>query len=312
MNKDNDTTEDHEDLLRRDHRLTRWSLIRAFLALERYGNYATAAEMEGVNDATLRRRVQALEQHLGRPLFVRTAQGWRTASDQHDLLQAAIRMEEAARFFSRARQEGAGIIRITILDVLAQKFAVIFGKFQKKYPKLTLNITTELDFVNLENEHIDIAIRLARPLQAPNSLRIKKLGELFFNAYGSKAYLGEQRNNGITDIGSLPQLSLNLKFSYGDHDFIYRDLDDKQLGLHGDVVAWSDSFRVLARMCEQGLGIAVLPTILASDFKNLEQVYSKRAGIPTELWMISRFDLRADWQRDLAEMLQDELSSWNS
>lgn len=293
--------------------VNQWNLIRAFLALERHGDYAIAAEMEGVDDATLRRRIRSLEQHLGRPLFVRTERGWRAASDQHELVQAALRMEEAARFFSRSRQEGAGIIRITVLDAFAQKLARVFGEFQKKYPRLVLNITTEVHFVDLEKDQVDIAIRLARPLQAPNSLRIRKLGDVPFNAYASSGWLRTLRDaGGHLDVGALPQLSMNLKFSHGDHNFTYRDLDAKELGLHGEVVTWSDSFPVLARMCEQGLGVAILPTILASEFKGLEPVYPERPGVKTDLWMISRFDLRAGWQRDLADMLQDELSRWNA
>ena len=133
-----------------DAAVTQWDLIRAFLALERHGEYAVAAEMEGIDDSTLRRRIRTLEQHMGRTLFVRGVRGWCAASDQHELVQAALKMEEASHAFSRIRQQGAGVIRISVLDAFAQRFSQVFGLFREKYPCLVLNITTETHFVDLE------------------------------------------------------------------------------------------------------------------------------------------------------------------
>lgn len=293
--------------------VNQWDLIRAFLALERHGDYAIAAEMEGIDDSTLRRRIRALEQHMGRTLFVRVDRGWKAASDQHELVQAALRMEEAARSFSRTRQEGSGVIRITVLDAFAQRLSDVFGKFRQKYPRLVLDITTETHFVDLEKDQVDIAIRLARPLHAVSSLRIRKLGDVRVNAYASRTYLQQLADAGERPhTAALRQLAMNLRFSHGDHNFAYGDLDAEDFGLHGEVVTWSDSFLVLARMCELGHGVAIMPTILARDYAGLEPVCPDRPDAQAELWMISRFDLRAAWQRDLADMLQADLAQWTA
>ena len=81
-----------------------WDLIRAFLALDRHGDYAVAAEVERIDDSTLRRRIRTLEQRMGRALFVRTERGWKAAPDQIELVKAAQRMEEAASCFARPHQ----------------------------------------------------------------------------------------------------------------------------------------------------------------------------------------------------------------
>lgn len=292
--------------------VTQWDLIRAFLALERHGDYALAAEMEGIDDSTLRRRIRMLEQQMGRTLFVRADRAWRTASDQYELVQAALRMEAAARTFSRTRQGGSGIIRISVIDAFAQRLSNIFGQFHEKYPRLVLNITTENHFVDLEKDQVDIAIRLARPMQAASSLRIRKLGEVRVNAYVSRLFLDKIGVLGGTpEKHSLHQLAMNLRFSHGDHNFTYGALDFSQFGLHGEVITWTDSFLVLARMCELGFGVAIMPDMLAQDYPGLQPLNPERASAVTEMWMISRFDLRAAWQRDLANMLQVELTQWN-
>lgn len=63
-----------------------------------------------IDDSTLRRRIRQLEQQLGRTLI--RPQRHRLAgkpADLHALVDAAQRMEEAARCFSRDPQAGAGV-----------------------------------------------------------------------------------------------------------------------------------------------------------------------------------------------------------
>lgn len=296
---------------RDDSAVTQWDLIRAFLALERHGDYAIATEAEGIDDSTLRRRIRALEEHMGRTLFVRLGRGWKAAADQHELVRAALSMEEAARRFSRTHQDGAGVIRVSVLDAFAQRLTGVFSDFQQRHPRLRLNVTTEIHFVDLEQEQVDIAIRLARPTHAPNSLRIRKLGNVPVNAFASRDYLAWMARE--HEDGRSPGhrvLAMSLAFSHGDHNFAFSELDVADFGLSGEVVTWSDSFPVLARLCELGRGIALLPSALARDHPGLVPVSDKQAEIQAELWMISRFDLRAAWQQDLAQLLQTELAGW--
>ncbi len=275
-----------------------WDLIRAFLALDRHGDYAVAAEMERIDDSTLRRRIRTLEQRMGRALFVRTERGWKAAPDQIELVKAAQRMEEAARCFSRPHQEETGVISITMLDAFAHMFGNAFSTFQKKYPRIVLNISTEAHFVDLEQDQVDIAIRLARPLRNGGALRIRKIGDLNINAFASRAYLSELTSRGVDPATAAHRLlAMNLRFSHSDHDFAYAELTWEDLGVQGEVAVWSDSMLTLARMCELGQGVAILPDILVDDYRDLEPVCPDREGAVGELWMISRFDLRAPWQR---------------
>ena len=290
--------------------ISQWDLIRAFLALERHGDYAIAAELEGIDDSTLRRRIRSLEQRMGRSLFVRTEHGWKVASDQHGLVQAALQMEDAARAFSRSQQKTSGVIRLTILDAFAIRFAPVFSEFCRKYPGIVLNVTTETHFVDLEKDQVDIAFRLARPTQSMGSLRIRKLGSVRVNAYASASYLEEVTASGLPpEQVRHRQLAMNLKFSQSDHNFRYGEIDFSDFDIQGDVVNWSDSFLLLARLCELGQGVVIMPEMLAHEYPKLRPVSQTRPGFQAELWMISRFDLRAPWQRDLAEMIASELDS---
>lgn len=50
-----------------------WDHLRFFAALAQTGTLAGAARVLGVEHTTVARRIQALEQHMGCPLFVREA-----------------------------------------------------------------------------------------------------------------------------------------------------------------------------------------------------------------------------------------------
>lgn len=283
-----------------------WDLIRAFLALQRHGSYEVAADLEGIDDSTLRRRIRQLEQHFGRALFVRAESGWRASADLHGLIDAAQRMEEAARNFSQDHQAGAGTIRLSVMDVFAQRFAPVFAALSEKYPRLVFTITTEAHFVNLEQDQVDVAVRLARPERNSNSLRVRKLGNVAVGAYASRAYL--ERTN-ASGHGGHRLLAMNLQFFHQDHDFIYAQLDWARFGLAGRVRLQADSFAPLAQLCALGQGLALLPKFLAAEYPQLV-AHPSNVFVDTQLWLVSRFDMHAAWQRDLADMLQAEMARW--
>jgi len=286
-----------------------WDLIQAFLALERYGRYELAAEMENIDDSTLRRRIAQLEARFKRQLFVRSEGGWKVAPDLHELVDAAIHMENAANAFSQDQQTSIGEVRISVMDAFALRLSHVFKEFQRKYPRIVLNITHEAHFVNLEREKVDLAIRLARPVQNSNSLRIRKIANVPMNFYASRDYL--ERANKEASNPAFPGhqlMGMRLHFPHQDHSFPYADLAFSDVGLSGHTCMWLDSLILLHRMCELGHGVAILPTSFAADSPNLVLVREDSPNVNTELWVISRLDMRAGWQRDLADMLQAELA----
>jgi DNA-binding transcriptional LysR family regulator len=288
-----------------------WDLIQAFLALERYGRYELASEKENIDDSTLRRRIAQLEKRFGRQLFIRSEGGWKVSPDLHEKLAAALRMEEAANAFSRDDQTSIGTVRISIVDAFAVRLSPVFIEFQQKYPGIILEVTNETYFVNLEHEKVDIAIRLARPVRNNNSLRIRKIGDVRMNAYASRDYLagldGEAQH---PDFAGHHLLSMRLRFPHEDHSFPYAEIGWSDVGLSGRICARVDSLILLQRMCELGQGVAIIPTAFAKCSPSLAPVREDSQLMNTELWLVTRLDMRAPWQRDLADMLQAELARW--
>ena len=295
----------------KDLTTSNWNLVQAFLALNRYGNYETASERENIDDSSLRRRISQLEAHFGRQLFVKSEGGWTIAPDMSELVTAARQMEDAAAGFFQALPSCKGDVTISILDAFGLRLAHVFYALRQKYPSIALHIISEARFANLGKDKVDIAIRLARPVRNNSSLRIRKLGDVSMNAYASTAYI-ERMGRQVDEYGKVEHslLGMRLQFPHDDHSFPYADIDWEDFGLHGKTYAKVDSLAMLQQMCELGSGIALLPVAIAHGNPRLRLVRENCPSVNTELWFVSRLDMRAQWQLDFADMLQAELVTW--
>lgn len=290
----------------RDTKTVPWELIRAFLALHRHGDFMAASELIGIDDSTLRRRIRSLEQFLGRALFIRDSNKWVVSPDQGHLVEIAVAMETAGSQFSRNEGQEGGTVRISMLDISVDWFRNAFVKFQELYPSIVLNISTESHFVDLVHDQIDIAIRLARPRKNSENLRIKKIGSLSCSPYASISYWDKYASPVTTEFPH-KFLDLDIPFPHHDHDFAFAVSQLHLHGMEGEIAARSSSFLVLMKLCEMGLGIAILPDCVAGQLSTLRRMDMGRERLMVDAWIVSRFDLRVRWQKELVALLQDEM-----
>lgn len=265
-----------------------WDHIRAFLALHRAGTFDGAAQLLAVDDSTLRRRVQALEQQFGTSLFTRHDGYYKVIPTMTPLLDAAMRMEAFSRnFFEGLEDAGAGSIRITTLDFVAAWLAPDLALFRTLHPHIKLEVGTEQHFVDLEREMVDIAIRMARPTRGDS--RLRKLGEVEYGIYASRDYFerhgigGEQANADL--------LTLKTHFIHRDHDFIEGESRWMLERLPaGRVVSSTDSYFVLRELCEAGMGLALIPRMLGDASMKLRHVEGHMTHMSCDIWSVAHAD----------------------
>jgi DNA-binding transcriptional LysR family regulator len=261
-----------------------WDLIRSFLALTRAGTFEGAAQLLGVDHSTLRRRIQLLEQHVGRPLFTRCNGSYVLLPDSTALLEAATAMEVSCRRFAEAdlHDMPAGKVRVTMIDVFADWLAPAYADFLGQYPGITLDISTEDRFVDLEREQVDFAIRLARPMRGKG--RMRKLAEVRFGLYAAPAYLSRRKSAPNPEGDDL--LLLGVHFLHRDHDCLAADADWMLQHLpQGRVVCTTDNYLTLKRFCEAGMGLALLPDILGDKNSELVRLHPMPAAT-CDLWLV--------------------------
>ncbi|MGE0327947.1 MAG: LysR family transcriptional regulator [Polyangiaceae bacterium] len=147
-----------------------WEDVRTFLAVAESGSISAAARLLRLGQPTVSRHVASLEEHLGYPLFDRSAHGVKLTSRGTELLEPAQRMAEWAGVLTlRAEsrdQEPAGVVRITAPPGLAYGFLAPFAAdLRARWPELQLHVLASVQYADLARREADLALRWKAPEQ---------------------------------------------------------------------------------------------------------------------------------------------------
>ena len=269
-----------------------WDDLRFLVTLGREGTLAAAARRLGVDQTTVARRLRALEEHLGTPLFERNDGLWQPTAVGARVLERAGRIEEDAV---------GGVVRITAVSALIGEWlAPRLPGLYARHPELCVDLVASNDNLNVARREADIAIRLARP--ASGDFLIRKLVAVGFAVYG--AARGD------------------LRVSAGDWVAYNEDLDHtpEMRRLHamlgdGRIRLRSNSLRGLTRAVAGGIGHGLLPCFVADVDPGLVRLSGAEPILSRELWMLIHPDARplarvaaaADW---LVERFGEESASF--
>lgn len=267
-----------------------WDDARMLLALSREQTLRRAARLLRVDQATVGRRVAALEADLGSTLFLRTPAGYQLTAIGEVAVEMAQKMEHAALELARrtrgADNEEAGEVRIATTDSLAHEFVIpALRELRQSHPEVRVVLSGGSDIVNLSQRETDIAIRNQRP-DSPD-LVLRKLASWQMGLFAAEDYL--QRHG-------LPQ-----EGSFAGHDLVVYEpywrgqaqptLVDVPIG-EGRVVMAANASMLLRRALHEGLGIGEIPLALGQR-DGLRRVWPQRTRAqPYEVWMVTHQDLR--------------------
>lgn len=169
-----------------------WDDTRIFLALSRTPSLRAAARSLGIDQATVGRRLNALEAELGAKLFLRAKQGYLLTAAGESALAAARRMETAALEL-RTKIEGqdespGGLVRVTSSDSIAIEFLLpAIERLQQRWPQIRVDLEVSTQVLSLSRRQADIAFRNVRP-EAPD-LVVRRVVAWPVGLFASPAYL---------------------------------------------------------------------------------------------------------------------------
>ena len=263
-----------------------WNDVPVFLAVARAGSLSGAASPLSIGLATVSRRVERLEASLGRPLFLRHYTGYRLTEDGAALVERAEEMEAAARAFDSGlpeEPEVSGTVRLATAENLATALILpALPGLRRAHPRLTLEIATDIATVNLHRRDADIALRLVKPDRGHVS--VQRVGLLGYGLYGAPSYIDGRAGSSEVDLEQ--------------DDFIawaegYGQLPAAhwiERALRGRApAAVTTSLAAQVAACASGLGLAVLPHLLARPHALISLDYD--LGIDQPIWLVTQTDL---------------------
>ncbi|MBU7590605.1 MAG: LysR family transcriptional regulator, partial [Sphingopyxis terrae] len=170
-----------------------WNDVRTFLAVARGGSTLAAAKTLKVNQTTVSRRLDALDQALGLKLFERSQSGTRLTEAGQALLADAEQLERAAEGLARTAAQHhrglAGTIRVTTGDVMASiVLTPLLPEFRRLYPEVAIQLAITDAALDLEAGEADVAFRGAFSLEDSN-LVARKVNVDDFGLYCSLTYV---------------------------------------------------------------------------------------------------------------------------
>lgn len=263
-----------------------WSDVRVFLAIARTGTLGAAARSLGQSQPTMGRRLRALEQSVGQTLFQRTADGFVLTDEGSGVLLHAERIEEEALAFQRrlAGQDNhlEGVLRITSSDWFgAHMLTPVLAEFAQRHPGVEVELLTSALHYSLSRREADMAFRI-RPFEEPDVVSRR----LLHIEYG--VYLRADLPRPVAGDGAGAALvTMDAAFS-GMPDAVWL----RKLLPNARVVSRSNNRDVQGRLCEQGVGVAVLPRPLGDALPGVDLIDLGEAPPGRDTWVGYHRDLK--------------------
>lgn len=264
----------------------RWDDLKFFLAVARSGQLTTAAKGLKVDNATVARRIRALEVALDARLFDRNPKGYSLTEVGQRLLPSAEAMETStleAQAQVQGRDESLeGVVRLGAPDGFGSFFlAPRIHKLARRHPKLEIQLVAMPRVFSLSKREADVSIAITRPTSG--RLMIAKLSDYHLHLYASADYLKEN-----PPIAQLEDLKLQTMIGYISELIFDPKLDYMPI-LGRKVVPQISSTNLIAQLNATlaGAGICILPDFLAGAQSGLQPVLRQSFSLTRTFWIVS-------------------------
>ena len=256
-----------------------WSDVRIFLAIARAGTLGAAARNLGQTQPTMGRRLKALETALGRKLFQRTRDGFVLTDEGLLMMGHAERMEEEALTLERqlvgSETELEGALRLSSSDWFGlHVLAPILADFSRAHPRVVVELLTESRFSNLSRREADMVFRI-QPFTEPEVVS-RKFVHITYGLYA-------RGGNAVPTFGD------GRGFRVVTMDEAYAGMPDvtwlHECFPNAEVAMRSNNREVQAALCAAGVGMAVLPNMLAAKIKHLKRIDRDRQPPGRDTWV---------------------------
>ena len=269
-----------------------WNDLRYFLAVARTGSTLAAGKSLRVSQTTAARRVSALEAELGLCLFERRPTGYVLTPAGEALLAQAEDMEASAGRFADAAasqsRDATGTVRLTVDEIYAVALLPpMLRELHEAWPGIRIELDASEAKRDLQAGEADVALRATKTLE-DSTLVGRRLGQDYWTIYCSRDYAaahGRPRRRrdleGHAFIGGGSPMVWRVW-----REWLERNNFADQVAVHHGT---STGLLAAARA---GLGLAVLPSLVADLDPDLVRCLPHEPNHEFELWLLTHERLR--------------------
>lgn len=254
-----------------------WEDLQIFTHVARGGGLSAASAELELSPATIGRRMLALEQAVGRALFVRRQSGYALTPDGRALYQKTLGLEASARPIADwLRAEGQrSIVRISAGTWTANFFAANFSKLWTPDDPFRIAFKTTEAKLDIAHREVEIGIRNARP--DGDNLAARR----------------------TVPVAQAPFRARNLAVARHDEWVVIAPEDhatrsarwvSEQPGLV--VAAWANTPRTLHDLIRAGAGKGLLPCFAGDRDSELERAGEAISALQEYQWIVMHNDDR--------------------
>ena len=249
------------------------SAAQLFVRVVEMGSFSAAARELGMTPSNVSRQIANLEIELGARLLHRTTRKLSLSEAGELYLQSAktivAEIDRARDAVGRFSEAPAGDLHVTMeADMAIALIAPILPKFMDKYPQVRVRITMSSHLLDLVENGIDLAVRMAHmessSLVARRILVSRSLllaSPLYLSQYGMPAEPGDLERHKC------------LSFRVESKKQIWRfELEDGVYGAPIRPIVNANSVTLLKELALAGCGIAMMPFWMVQEELRLGQL----------------------------------------
>ena len=287
-----------------------WNDLRYFLAVVREGSTLRAGSALRTSQTTVARRIAALEEAVGVTLFDKRQAGYLLTPAGESLLDRARQVEASATgFFEAAAAQGrgaGGIVRLTMEEVFATSLIAPWVRdLHDRFPEIHIELDTAAGIRDLGAGEADIALRSTSKEQAPGTVG-RRICDDDWTFYCSREYADQHgAPTTIAELGTHPLIG-------GGGGILSRHYEAylEALGLLDKVIMRPDRSTGLLSAVRAGVGIAVLPCIVAEADPGFVRCLPPRLDHGRVLWLVTHERIRRNPNvRNVIDFLYERLKA---
>jgi DNA-binding transcriptional LysR family regulator len=260
-----------------------WNDLRYILYASRTGRIASTAQMLGVNETTVARRIANVERLLGARLFERNA-GVLAPTDSGQLVisraeRIELDVDAVKNIVANADSVAVGKVRVTAMPMVLNHILIpALPALLQSHARLQIELAADPRNLSVTNREADIALRMARPNNDFRAIA-RRVGTFEYAVYAASLA-----------VHSLPWITYDVTWSDLPHArWMAKAIESDPES--GSSITVNDSELALNAV-RAGLGRSLLPCRIAEGIPELSRLSGAKPVLSREMWLIVHPDLK--------------------